>query len=117
MKWPNANQRRQWGSEMATVLLYFVSGYTIVRCNHHINGVEVDILARKRIQKKYAYTIVEVKFRTYLAEDASAIHPAQLNRLQNAAHYVSQKTGGHVRIDAALWQKRWPYYCGVKNIG
>jgi putative endonuclease len=109
------NARRERGAraradgraaELRAALWLMAKGYRILALRRRVQGVEIDLLARRGA----VLAVVEVKARRTLAEALEAVTPAQRARLLRAGATLAG--GGRplsVRLDlVALAPGRWP---------
>lgn len=100
-------------TESLTVVFLRLKGYCIIKRNHRIQGVEVDILA----YKNECWVVVEVKSRRGKEVDwENAVTHTQNKRLRKVVGNVAQQRQSSARLDIVLWQPYWPWVKHYQDI-
>ncbi len=95
-------------AEVIAAIWLMAAGWRILGLRLKVQGVEIDILARRGD----VLAVVEVKARATLAEALEAVGWDQRRRLRRAAQAVAQRPGLEgmaIRLDLlAMAPRRWP---------
>ena len=90
-----------------------LKGYKIISHNKTWNGVEIDILARK----KRTLVVVEVKYRQNCDKAHLALHPTQRQRLNRQGQQLADDNPyfEDARLDVVLFFPHRPFVQHIRN--